>query len=68
MYCSKCGNELKEGMIFCNKCGQEIIKSKENIDTEKQEVFDGKLNELDKLIKEFFKEPSLKKYNFSLVI
>ena len=24
MYCSKCGNELKEGMNYCNKCGSKI--------------------------------------------
>ena len=25
MYCSKCGNELKEDDLFCNKCGNKII-------------------------------------------
>lgn len=24
MYCSKCGNELKEEDLFCNKCGNKI--------------------------------------------
>ena len=24
MFCSKCGNELKEGSIFCSKCYKEI--------------------------------------------
>lgn len=24
MYCSKCGNELKDDMVFCNKCGKPI--------------------------------------------
>ena len=24
MKCPKCGNELKEGMLFCEHCGEEI--------------------------------------------
>ena len=24
MYCSKCGNELKDDMKFCNKCGNKV--------------------------------------------
>lgn len=29
MYCSKCGNELKEDVLFCNKCGNKIENSNE---------------------------------------
>lgn len=25
MFCSKCGNELKEGSIFCSKCGIKVV-------------------------------------------
>lgn len=32
MYCSKCGNELKETDLFCNKCGTKI---EDNINTSK---------------------------------
>ena len=24
MYCSKCGNELKDGFLFCDKCGAKV--------------------------------------------
>ena len=24
MYCSKCGNEIKDGSLFCDKCGTKV--------------------------------------------
>ena len=30
MFCSKCGNELKENDIFCNKCGEKVVKEQQN--------------------------------------
>lgn len=37
MYCSKCGNELEEGMIFCNKCGNNNQEDNKNEDNGKRE-------------------------------
>lgn len=34
MFCSKCGNELKEGSIFCSKCGIKVVDVNAN-DTHK---------------------------------
>ena len=34
MFCSKCGNELKEGTIFCSKCGIKVVDVNAN-DTHK---------------------------------
>lgn len=30
MFCSKCGNELKEDDVFCSKCGKKIVKEQQN--------------------------------------
>ena len=27
MFCLKCGNEIKEGMMFCNRCGSPVDKA-----------------------------------------
>jgi hypothetical protein len=26
MYCSSCGNEIKQGLVYCNKCGKRIAE------------------------------------------
>ena len=30
MFCSKCGNKLKEGSTFCGKCGQPVSDKNNN--------------------------------------
>ncbi len=30
MFCSKCGNELKENSIYCDKCGNKLNEEKIN--------------------------------------
>ena len=32
MFCSKCGNKLKDGSIFCGKCGHSINSKNKKID------------------------------------
>lgn len=27
MFCSNCGNEIKDGEKFCSKCGQQVDKN-----------------------------------------
>lgn len=33
-YCTKCGNQLTDGMLFCQKCGEKIIVATERIHIE----------------------------------
>ena len=30
MFCSKCGNELREDDVFCSKCGEKVVKEQQN--------------------------------------
>lgn len=44
MFCSNCGNELKDDMKFCNKCGNKIgktINNRESTDIEDREKSEG---------------------------
>ena len=40
MYCSKCGNEIKDGSLFCDKCGNKVEMPQEakEPETTSQEV------------------------------
>ena len=31
MYCSKCGNEIKDGEAFCSKCGKSVEETNNNL-------------------------------------
>lgn len=31
MFCTKCGNELSEGMAFCSKCGTKVGEQENNV-------------------------------------
>ena len=60
-FCSKCGNQLREGANFCNKCGakvnntvQEIQESPEEVSYKKAcELMKGDLQSCQRAIKEF---------------
>ena len=34
MYCSKCGNQLREGSEFCPQCGEQQNHSQQRVETE----------------------------------
>ena len=36
MFCSKCGNQLDEGVAFCPKCGAKVGETKENTKTKEK--------------------------------
>ena len=38
MYCSKCGNEIKEGEVFCSKCGKSTKAENHNVQREGSNV------------------------------
>lgn len=37
MYCSKCGNKIKDGNMFCTNCGASIIED-EKADSKKENI------------------------------
>lgn len=39
MFCSKCGNQLDEGVAFCPKCGAKVGETKENTKTKEKGFF-----------------------------
>lgn len=79
MYCSKCGNELREGSLFCPKCGNKIDiektknfvtedcnekdSIKENIDSERLKIIKKITKEIKKVI--ILKEKQEKVYQKS---
>lgn len=42
MYCKKCGNEIKEGMIFCTRCGKSILSEQKDVNNIKKSFRDNK--------------------------
>ena len=45
MYCSKCGNEIKDGSIFCDKCGAKVDETAPQITEEKPEEVNAPVEE-----------------------
>ena len=43
MYCTKCGNKLKEDALFCPKCGSRVVKQN-NINKEEIDLINNQLN------------------------
>lgn len=69
MYCSKCGNEIKDGFLFCDKCGekvetvsqeetsQEVAPQKEGVDPERLDYIMSLLNQKEENTEEVKDEP-----------
>ncbi len=42
MFCTKCGNELGEGMAFCSKCGTKVGEQENNVNETQNVVIKSK--------------------------